>query len=114
MDIPPELNTAEGFLDEFRACKRVYGIQLNWNYFKNREFAEKSGITEEEIQQILLEKLGPENYKKGPTEERNIEHYAPGIIYEFIYPWQGYRIYFKLKIAIRGNSRISFCMSCHD
>ena len=88
MDIPPELMNPEGFLDEFRACSGVYGVQLKWNYFKNERFRDKSGITEDEIQEILLKKLGAEHYKRGPTEERNIEDHSPGVIYEFIYPWK--------------------------
>ena len=113
MDIPPELMNPEGFLNEFRGCAGVYGVQLNWNYFKNKRFRDKSGITEDEIQEILLKKLRPEHCRRGPMEERNIEDHPPGVIYEFIYSWKSYKIYFKLKIAIEGSFRVSLCMSCH-
>ena len=113
MDIPPELKDVQKFLEEFRACRGFGDISINRRYYKNIDFIQKSGITIEEIEEILIKELGPQHYKKGPEQEIN-QSYPEGVIYHFNFNWENYKIYIKLKIIIRGSQRTSYCMAFHD
>jgi len=111
MNVPPELQDAESFLEEFRAC--TWGDVVWSRYYKNTDFIEQSGITKEEINDIILVRLNKSHRKKGPEEERDSTH-PDGIIYVFEYPWESKTLYIKLKIMIKGTQRMTLCMSFHE
>ena len=85
MNLPLEFQDAASFLEEFRAC--TWG-DVTWNrYFKNTEFIQQCGITQDEINDIIMVQLDESHYKKGPEEERD-STYPDGVIYVFEYPWE--------------------------
>ena len=112
MDIPPEIETVDKFLEELKSrCGLIPDIEVVQRR-KNLEFIEKSGITREEIVDIIFHKLSKKHYKKGPTPERD-NRFPPGIYYEFIYHWEKYDIFIKIKIFLE-NFRYPICISFHD
>lgn len=113
MKIPPgKIKEIEKFLEDFRCCSRP---RVNFaEYDKNDIFFANSGISPQEVQEILLKKLSWKHYKKGPEPERNPNH-PQGIVYHFIYPWENYEIYIKLKIFYNKLGQMSaICISFHD
>jgi len=112
MTIPPDLDTVEKFLDELRA---ICGLRPNIDILqrnKNREFIQRSGITENEINEIIFVALNPGYYKSGPETEQD-NRFPPGVIYKFNYQWKSFEIYIKIKIFI-AERRTAICMSFHD
>ena len=114
--IPSELETVEKFLIEFRACCPPDGPHIV-KRDKNNEFIEKCGITPAEIRDILLKKLSESHNKKEPQNDPSSEH-SNGVTYVFLYPWQEYTIYIKLKAPFREYERSTpygcVCISFHD
>jgi len=111
--IPPgKRKEIEKFLEDFRCCSRP-NVEIA-DYKKNDRFIANSGITQEEVREILLEKLSWEHYKKGPEPERNPNH-PQGIVYHFVYHWESYDIYIKLKVYDNKLGQLSaICISFHD
>lgn len=112
MKVPPELEKVEDFLDQFRQCSRPE-VSIS-QYYKNLDFIQKSGITIEEIKEILLEKLSAQHYYKGP--ESDIDSMQDeGIIYHFKYSWEDFEIYIKLKVSLKSKEWwTAICLSIHD
>lgn len=119
MKTPPELNNVKRFLDEFHTCttynprRKKFEPVFNRIYHKNIDFIQRSEISEEEIMDILMNKLNASHYYKGPEPELN-HNYPDGVVYHFKYDWEGYNVYIKLKVIIKGSERMSLCMSFHD
>ncbi len=113
MNIPPEKKEEiENFLEDFRSCSRPR-VEIA-DYDKNDIFFANSGITMEEVQEILLEKLSWKHYKKGPEPEKN-PNFPQGIVYHFVYPWENIEIYIKLKVFYNKLGQMSaICISFHD
>ena len=112
MNIPPELGTVEKFLEELGAISGLFPSITILSRRKNNDFIQKSGITEEEINDIIFKKLNKTHYKSGPEQDRD-RQFPSGVLYTFVYPWQKYKIYIKIKILIRGR-RSAICLSFHD
>jgi hypothetical protein len=116
VSIPPDLNTVEKFLEEFRASCPVDGPYIV-DRDEYTEFIEESGIQDSEITKIVLENLNKSHYFKGPNKDRSNVH-VEGIIYEFKYRWDDYIIYVKLKVPIQNSLRTDplgcLCLSFHE
>jgi len=113
MSISPALKKeVEEFLRDFRECSKPYNIFLV-ERDKNDDFFIRSGITKNEIQQILYNELSAKHYIKGPEQELDPNH-PRGIVYFFKFPWEDYQIYIKLKISERVGIKLGTCLSFHD
>lgn len=112
MSISPELkNQIEDFLEDFREDAGTSpDIADRDNY---DDFRIRSGISFDEMREILLKKLSSSHYLAGPEPERDPK-FPQGIIYKFIYPWENYEIYIKLKIYYHLGFKIGICLSFHD
>jgi len=112
MKIPPELDTVEKFLDELRSiCGLIPDIDI-LQRLKNVDFIQRSGITKDEINDIIFNRLNKTHYKSGPETEKD-KNFPLGVVFSFIYQWEKYEIYIKIKIFIRER-RTAICISFHD
>lgn len=76
---------------------------------------EYSGITLQEIYDILKIHLTPEHCYAGP-EDDDVPTRPAGAVYKFKYLWNEYLIYIKLKVANDETIRIgtTVCFSFHE
>jgi len=113
LNYPSDLVPVERFLEEYRACAGSNPYVLKNN--KNRTFFESSGITAQQINDILNIHLKSEHCYAGP--EMDADHTRPaGAVYKFKYPWNEYTIYIKLKVPNDEKLRLkaTICFSFHE